>query len=246
MSRKGSPLLPPETESVWRFLREQPALAGFVLVGGSALALRIEHRLSEDLDLAIPARELPRVRLDALTRVAAAAGFNFQYNDDEAAVREFSAGGLELHDHQQNFLVNRTVKVSFFVASEPMAKVLSGAPEPTARVATLPEMFKAKCLVSAVRSKTRDWLDLYLLMREHGFSIWDYQASFREAGLEAQCDIGLSRLCSGVPQRDDEGYIHLLKNAPSLEQITAFFIAQREQLEIESAAEELKKRRGGK
>ena len=45
-------MLPPETEQVWHFLKQQPALAGFVLLGVSALALRIGHRLSEDLDLA--------------------------------------------------------------------------------------------------------------------------------------------------------------------------------------------------
>ncbi len=45
-------MLPPDTQEVWNFLKEQPALAGFILIGGSGLALRIEHRLSEDLDLA--------------------------------------------------------------------------------------------------------------------------------------------------------------------------------------------------
>jgi hypothetical protein len=44
--------------------------------------------------------------------------------------------------------------------------------------------------------------------------------------------------------RDDEGYVHLLKNAPSLEEMKAFFIGQRDQLEIEAAAEKLRKRQG--
>jgi hypothetical protein len=43
-------------------------------------------------------------------------------------------------------------------------------------------------------------------------------------------------LCSGVPQRDDEGYAHLLSKAPSLEEMQAFFVEQRNQLEIETAA----------
>jgi hypothetical protein len=49
-------------------------------------------------------------------------------------------------------------------------------------------------------------------------------------------DIGLGRLCSGTPQRGDEGYAHLLSNAPSLEQMQKFFIAMRNELEIDSAA----------
>ena len=38
-------MLPRDTEQVWNFLKDQPALAGFVLVGGSALTLRIDHRV---------------------------------------------------------------------------------------------------------------------------------------------------------------------------------------------------------
>jgi len=36
-------LLPPATEKVWSFLKNQPALAGFVLVGGSALPLTTQQ-----------------------------------------------------------------------------------------------------------------------------------------------------------------------------------------------------------
>lgn len=230
-------MLPPKTEAVWNFLKEQPALAGFVLVGGSALALRLQHRLSEDLDLAYPGERLPRRQLDALRRGAEAHGVNLERQDNEAALHEFSDGGLELHDYQQDFLANGAVKVSFFAPDAPLKKLLAGAPEAKARVGTLSEVFKSKCLVSAVRSKTRDWLDLFLLLRDHGFTIQDYVAAFHEAGAESQCDIGLSRLCSGQPQRDDEGYVQLLPNPPTLEQMTAFFRQQRDQFEIQKAAE---------
>jgi hypothetical protein len=235
-------LLPPATEKVWNFLKEQPALAGFVLAGGSALALRLRHRLSEDLDFVHPAARLPRQRLEALCRLAADSGFRFEPNDNEAAVQEFADSTLELHDYQQDFLVNGTVRVSFFAPDEPLRKVLATAAERTARVATLPELFKTKCLVSAKRSKTRDWLDLYLLMRDHGFSIRDYEAAFEEAGVPSQCDLGLARLASGVAQRDDEGYAHLLPNAPSLETMKSFFAGERDRLEVERAAEAVRRR----
>jgi hypothetical protein len=230
-------LLPPATEKVWNFLKEQPALAGFVLAGGSALALTIRHRMSEDLDLVYPEVRLPRLRIEALLRNAEEAGFDFRVNDNEAAVQEFADSALELHDFQQDFLVNAVVKVSFFAPDDQLRKLLPRKIEARARVATLAELFKAKCLVSAKRSKTRDWLDLFLLMRDHGFTIHDYCAAFDEAGSSDQCDTGLARLCSGVPQKDDEGYAYLLANPPSLEVMKAFFVAQREKLEIEAAAE---------
>ena len=235
-------MLPPETDKLWKFLQTPPALAGFVLIGGSALALRIRHRVSEDLDLAFPQPRLPRERLDALRRVAHEAGLDFQANDNLAALQEFTAGGGELHDYQQDFLVNGAVKVSFFAPEPPLARVLAAPSEGKVRLASLPELFKTKCLVSAVRSKTRDWLDLYLLLRDHGFTLRDYRAAFVEAGVESQCDTGLTRLCSGSPQRDDEGYAHLLSNAPTLKEMTDSFIAQRNQLEIELAAEAMRRR----
>lgn len=230
-------MLPPATEKVWNFLQQQPALAGFVLVGGSALSLIIHHRISEDLDLIFPDVRLPRQRLHAFLLKADESGFDFRPNDDEAAVQEFADTALELHNFQQDFLVNGAVKVSFFTPDDGLRKVLQQRSEAKVRIATLPELFKAKCLISAKRSKTRDWLDLYLLMRNHGFTIQDYRAAFNEAGCPDQCDTGLARLCSGVPQKDDEGYAHLLVNPPSLEEMKSFFVSSREKLEIETAAE---------
>ena len=235
-------MLPAATEKVWNYLKDQPALAGFVLGGGSALALLIRHRLSEDLDFIYPQVRLPAQRLDALRQEAAAAGFDFVPNDDEAALQDFAASGMELHHYQQDFVVNGSVKVSFFAPDEPLRKILSPASDKL-RLATLPECFKAKCLVSAVRSKTRDWLDLFLLMRDHGFTISDYRAAFVEAGIPNQCDAGLTRLCSGVPGADDEGYQQLLTNPPTLAEMKTYFISQRDKLEVETVAAALRQRK---
>ncbi len=221
----------------------QPALAGFVLGGGSALTLQIGHRLSEDLDFIYPHVELPRNRLDAMRLAATAGGFEFTANDNEAAIREFAIAGMELRDFQQDFLVNREVKVSFFAADEPLRRILApgaGLGE-SVRVATLSECFRAKSIVSAIRSKSRDWLDLYLLMREHGFSIRDYRQAFIDGGISDQCDAGLTRLCSGVLPNHDEGYQNLLANPPTLASMTEFFVAQRDILEVETAAEAKKR-----
>ena len=177
---------------------------------------------------------MPQTRLVTLRHQATNAGFDFARNDDEAGLQEFASSGMELHDYQQDFLVNGKVKVSFFAPDEPLRKIFTTTGEKI-RVATLKESFQAKCLVSAVRSKSRDWLDLFLLMRDHGFSIHDYRAAFVSAGISAQCDLGLTRLCSGVPGRDDEGYQHMLANPPTLAEMKAFFISQREKLEIEMA-----------
>ena len=139
-------MLPAETERVWNFCKQQPALAGFVLVGGSALALQIGHRLSEDLDMAWAELRLPRVRLDTLRRAAGALDFDFQLQDDEATIQEFTNAGLDLHDYHQNYLVNGKVRVSFFAPEPPLAKVLQSPPLPTVRVASLAELFNGSSI----------------------------------------------------------------------------------------------------
>jgi hypothetical protein len=48
-----------------------------------------------------------------------------------------------------------------------------------------------------------------------------------------------------VPQRDDEGYAHLLANPPSLAEMKDFFVAERNRYEIAAAAEALRKRASG-
>lgn len=172
-----------ETERIWQFLCQQPLLSGFVLLGGSALALHLRHRYSEDLDLAYPAERLPRQRLDALRRVAAESGLDIQPHDDPAALAEFANGGLDPLDYQQDWLANRTVKVSFFAPEAGERAVIASSPEGSGpRIATLDELFRSKSLLTARRSRSRDWFDLYVLMTKRGYTLKDYFDAFARAG----------------------------------------------------------------
>lgn len=230
-------MLRPATDRLWRWFERQPSLSGFVLVGGTALALHLQHRLSEDLDFAWPAERLPPGRLDAVRRAATEAGFALIRHDDPAALHEFSEGGLELHDYQQDFLANDVVKVSFFAPDPPLRRVLRRLDETTGpRLATLDELFAAKALVSAVRSRTRDWYDLYVLMTRQAYSLRAYHEVFRAAGIPEQAAIGLQRLCGAQPPAADEAFERLAANGPPLEEWQRFFRARRDAFEREEAA----------
>ena len=232
----------PEAERLWEWLRGQPELSGFVLIGGSALSLRIDHRVSEDLDLAYLSEKLPTQRLTTFPTAAESAGIQLRADDDEAAVVEFADGGLELHDYQQDFIAEGKVRISFFTADPPLIKAL-GKSDPSSgpRLAELPELFRAKCLVCAKRSKTRDWFDLYILIRDHGFTLADMEQTFLDAGIPDQMDSALARLCSGKAPAQDEGLSHLLDDPPDLETIASFFRTQRDEFETEVA----RRRRSG-
>ncbi len=233
-------MLRPDTARIWHHLEHQAALAGFVLIGGSAITLHIGHRLSEDLDFAWIGPRLPQTQLSALRQLSTAQGIHFQPADDPAAVDEFEIAGMDLHDYQQDFLVAGKVKVSFFTADEPLSRVLSAAKLDTGpRIASLDELFASKCLITASRSKSRDWFDLHCLMTRYGYTLESFHAAFVKAGVPGQFDLAMQRLCSGRPSLSDEGFEHITPQAPSVEEMRRFFIQQRDQYEQAVAGREL-------
>ena len=205
------------------------------MIGGTALSMQIKHRISEDLDFVYPSVRLPLERIKALVREAGANGFAFVATDDPAAADDFEIHGMDLANYQQDYLVDGKVKVTFFAADAGSEKVMEQTHASTARVASLNEIFKLKALVSADRSKTRDWFDIYCLMRNHGFGIKDFCAAFSEAGEAAKAEIALNRICSGIPSKSDEGFESLVDCPPSVEQMRDFFACERNQFEVTQA-----------
>jgi hypothetical protein len=232
-------MLRPETEKLFKFLSHQPGMGGFVLIGGSALSLRIHHRLSEDLDLAYQDLQLPRRRLAALFRTLEGANFHLRRADDPSALFEFEAAGQDLLDYQQDILVNERVKLTFFTPDQALSLVLEPVAADRLRVATLDELFASKTLVCAARSLTRDWFDLHNLIAHHGYTLGDMKRVFEKVRDPRAFDLALQRLCSGRPQTGDPGLAALLPaNAglPSPSELAEFFTTKRTTFEIEEAA----------
>jgi predicted nucleotidyltransferase component of viral defense system len=222
------------TQRLWEIFKEKPELNGFVLIGGSALALQIHHRRSEDLDFAWPYGKLPREALDNLIR--STPSLQFILDQNEAAEREAEDCNLDLADHSQNYLVDG-VRVTFFKSPDAESRLLQGSESDQVRVAKVPEIFALKALASADRSKSRDWFDLYTLFRSHGYTWAQFYAVFAEYSNDGQYKNAAGRLCSGIPQKDDEGYKTLVENPPQPEEIRDYFIARRNEFEKDSVHE---------
>ena len=108
-------MLTSETEAVWNAIREQErSLTGFVLIGGTALALQIHHRYSEDLDLAYAGPKLPRERVQQVIDQLVSKGFKVTPNDNLAVMDEATIAGEDMLDFQQDYIVNDRVKLTFF------------------------------------------------------------------------------------------------------------------------------------
>jgi hypothetical protein len=235
-------LLPKPTKALWVKLRDEPLLRSSVLIGGTALTLRIGHRQSEDLDFAFLSDKLPTASISLLLRKFP----DWTRNDDLASYEELLIAGQSLHDYQQDFLSDDGVKITF-LAEEKSAWPLF-LPESEIRdkprIATTKEIFSLKCLVSARRSKSRDWYDLYTLFREHGFDLSDMIGAFQKANRLSDIDLALRRLSSGITSPDDEGYEALIANSPSLETLKSFFETIRDQYEIEQSRKHHNEERG--
>jgi hypothetical protein len=149
----------------------------------------------------------------------------------------FLEAGLDLADFQQNFLLNGSVKVTFVAPEKNVADTLLHDPSAPLRVATTDEIFALKCLACADRNKSRDWFDLYILMQHHGYGVRDLYDVFARSDALSHYEIAQTRLRACRRYQGDEGYEQLLDDAPSDEQMRAYFNEQLDQLEIELAAE---------
>ncbi|MEM7697648.1 MAG: hypothetical protein AAF236_04500, partial [Verrucomicrobiota bacterium] len=136
------------------------------------------------------------------------------------------------------------VKVTFFTGDAPLCRLIDGHPSAPLRIAELNELFRSKAILTSQRSKSRDWFDLFTLMKTEQFSFDDYVESFRIAGIPTQWESGIARICSGRLSETDEGYSHLGESLPSIDRIVAWFREQRDDYEVKRA--ETAKRRTDK
>lgn len=232
------PCMPPATEKLWDLLKQQADLTGFILIGGTALAMHLNHRLSEDLDFTWPhGTRLPRGRINELITWLNEQGWQARSNPSPALVADYEDSGSDWADYQQDFAVTHSpgesVKLTFVTASPENGRQLDDCPRAEAgpRVASVEEIFRLKCLAAADRTKSRDWLDLYLLLTSGRFSAADFAAAFSRAGVEQKMDIALRRMTSGNLPLTDEGYETMLENPPSIQDMVGYFQSLRNDVE---------------
>lgn len=230
-------VMPAATARLFEEIRANPLLEPFTLIGGTALSLHIGHRISEDLDFITLLPKLPRAALKELEKELDRSGHRITRQIDPAAYDDFQNSGLELEDSQQNWIVDDAVKLTFFSAEPPHAKLLTQT-QPRQRtvsgfeIASLKELCQLKATVTASRSKSRDWLDLFTLERDHQFGMAQWKEAFDRAGLTPMhFEIALNRMCDGNTDSRDEGYSALLANPPTIEEMQAKFRELRREYE---------------
>lgn len=119
--------LPPATQKLWLRLKDDPLLNGFSLVGGTAIALKIGHRISEDIDLAFSnGLSLPRAAINRLLASMQDEGFSIEQRHDLKAEMDFENSGMDIMDYHQDFVIDDT-KFTLFAPDRELRVVAFGA-----------------------------------------------------------------------------------------------------------------------
>ena len=209
--------LPESTASLLEDLKDLKEVEGFFLIGGTALALQVGHRISEDLDLAWTRGNLPQAKIEAI--VTKLAG-----NEKPALVTDQSAllnaenEGIDLHRTQQDWQI-RDVKLTFFAPYEPAQQAVyeRAAPRQHGNLAILdPEsVFELKCSLLFERKASRDLYDLWYFLEHGGKTVNAVLAAMDRRKEHRTRDSLLDLLAPPALHMDDPGFEPLLEGAPA-------------------------------
>jgi len=138
--------LPAAQRALWPDLKQVPAQ--FVLYGGTALALRLGHRVSEDFDFFATAPVSPDELLTSLPLL------------QKAVVRQKAPNTLTVVLHRPE-----PVKLSFFGLNIHRVEEPEVTSDKVARVASLRDVAGCKMAVIQSRSESKDYLDVFELLQ---------------------------------------------------------------------------------
>ena len=148
----------PETEKVLNILGKEEGIKDYVFIGGSALSYYLNHRLSEDIDLASSEEFLKMDRhIDRMMDNLFEKGFNVREGIESSAS---SAS-------KRDFYVS-DVKVTFFASGEDFLKTEKQCLTGNLNIANLDMLIGMKTAVIHHRIAIRDYYDLYVITKEFG------------------------------------------------------------------------------
>ena len=230
--------LPPLTQAVFSALAANELTRSFLLIGGTAMALHVAHRLSNDLDFVFCERhgKLPTARIDALIRSLREQGCAAELVIDSAQESAFRiSSGERLSDYARDYNID-SVKVTFFAASPVQQPKRFAFWQTCPRdlqsgcafaVLALDALKTAKTLVLQDRVRTRDLFDLMVLMRDHGYTIeafFDTIARVADGTQDGEMERLILRGLIPLDKRD-EG-LDAVRGGVSMTEIYSFFDAR--------------------
>lgn len=227
-------VLPAGTRAVFEYLQASDLFRGLkmTLFGGTALALLLAHRRSEDLDFFSCAETLPVEGIKRLLAQMRGEGFVISNIMDVIRITQARINGIRLEELIQEYSING-VKVSFGTFSkggEVRRRHFAQAPclplpEASFRIPDLHTLFESKAVVLRDRVMARDLFDLMVLVKAQGYRIEDILTAIVEVDGVApnEAEAVLEVLLGNVPvNASDPGFLSIGLVA-TLAEIHAFF-----------------------
>jgi Nucleotidyl transferase AbiEii toxin, Type IV TA system len=227
--------MPEATQKNFARLKEDPRLAGFSLVGGTALALQIGHRISEDLDFNIFGQKLPVKAIDEILDELAASGvtikslitseqkskfkINFSENLDHY-IQDYLIDGAKVTFHSRNENERPKRQIEFLKSTQKIEVSKDGFD-----VMGIDGLFAMKSIVVYDRVKSRDIFDLMALTKNHGYTLDDiFSAINAYQPIRNNDPEHLKSVVTGLMplDKDDEGFSSINLNV-KLEEIFKYF-----------------------
>ena len=187
-------MLPEKTQRLFDHIKRQPDIGNFVLVGGTALALQLGHRYSEDLDFLTTSR-IDQKSVNNIMRSLDAAGARITMHAGFDALLEFDGDRLE--DYSLRFSVDG-IKLDFFCKQiyrggrkYDVDAVIETVPPPDidagyCRIASENCIFALKSQVLDERVALRDLYDLRVMLGRNNRMIRDLFQAAEQLGASAK------------------------------------------------------------
>lgn len=202
--------LPVATKRIFDHLSSNDLLNDFTLIGGTALALQISHRRSEDLDFWLPDNRLNKGIVSAIVRKAQDAGFPAALATPHDQIVTAKINGHDLLAYAQDYVIGG-VKVTFFARNDTAYQYFDSLPRLTDtntafRIMGGEGLFHMKAHVIHQRVRSRDLFDLKTFV-SRGKDIGSVLLAGSKADPACSPEYAKSVLVGDVPlDRNDEGF----------------------------------------
>lgn len=195
-------------------------------VGGTALQVNINHRISYDIDLAVTDYKLDKENIDKLVKHLESKGRTVKNMVSQSDIDDFINDGEDIYDYQQDYNVDG-IKLTLFVfgSSDKEREILikdKTRPLGNIKISSVDALFKMKSLVLIKRHKSRDMFDLYHLIKERGYSVNNIFENIKKYLPYSSIEIAKRRLSSGNMPFTDEG-INSEEVGVEIEEIAEYF-----------------------
>lgn len=223
-------ILRPEAARLFDLLAQAPEMSGLTLMGGTALALQIGHRISLDFDFAVFVDKLPTTRLDGLVSRLKSEGRQCMLITSPDAISTFKINtGERLLDYARDYVIDG-VKITFFAHGKTQRQrdyyrqaAMLDAPEIQFAIMDLQALKVAKTLVLADRVRSRDLYDLYILVRDHGYTLDALFTTVKELGAVDDPEHYKAVMRGEIPLDEDDEGLEPVDVAATIETVYAHF-----------------------